>query len=732
MAREFGMLWRARVPALALSACAWLGACGGGASGTAGTPPPAPTALAIAYSSTTYQYTVGIAAQTLTPNNSSSIRNWSISPALPAGLTLSGTTGAISGTPTADSPTTTYVIKGVTSSGQPASGDLIIGVTSNVVLNLGDVDAIQFIQFDSAHLLTEDANANWILWNSATTQQIASGIATIIVERPEFPPLTEPAPMALAGSAMVIQKQSGLELRSAATGAVAAEVAMHLQWWKLASDGSYVCAGSDSALTCWSPSGQQLFSESGNYYSAIVFAAPGQLLVAFGAAGPQVIETVSTAAWTSSVGAGFQGKFSSWFVDGSQFLTTIPAGTQVGTTLTAFDTLFVYSLASVLEDTETMPTLQGLTGQGHWFWTASSTAPLTIYAVGNNTASCMPIPCTMPTPAATYTLYAPLTAIDSFIASIAGNALTIIDLSGAAPLEMSFTLPVTGPSAFAAIAPSQFVVGTGEGVIVDGSTPNSPRYFGYGAVTNLVGGNTRAVFTTASGSTFSYNTTTHAFEPTLNLAADVQLAVSANGGVLAGLDGSGNVDIYSMPAGPLVQSFPASANGGGPASISLSAPGTTLGEMFNNGTDATVPVAGGTPTVYPNAGTMLLFSPDGTLIAVSNTGWPPGYGSDYVAPPPTTSIYQNGTLLTTVPGWAWQWLSNSSFLVANYSCCTGGPGGGAAIFTGYKAYTATGTAVATPATGPTTWASADPSSNSAVAGTLAVLVSANLVIAQPF
>ncbi len=729
------MLPRGRLSvSLAMLACASMGACGGGGggSGSASTSATAPTAVAISFGSTTYQFTLGIAAQTLKPNNASSLKSWTITPALPAGLSLSSTTGAISGTPTANSPTTTYVIKAFTAAGQGASGNLAIGVTSNVVLNLGDVDKLQFIQFDSAHVLTQDASSNWILWNYATTGQIASGIATIIVERSEFGALTEPAPMALAGATMVIQKQSGLELRASATGAVVAEIPMHLQWWKLATDGSYVCAGSDGALSCWSPSGAQLFSESGNYYSAMVFAAPNQLLVAFGAAGPQVIETLSSATWTSSVGPGFQGKFLSWFVDGSRFLTTIPAGTQVGTTLTAFNTLYVYSLASDLEDTETVPTLQGLTGQGTWFSTASPTAALSVYAIGHNTASCITIPCTMPTPTATYALYAPLTPIGTFIASIAGNALTVIDLSGTTPAETNDTLPVASPSAFAALAPSQFVVGTGEGVIVDGSAPNSPRYFGYGAVTSLVGGTARAVFTTASGSTFSYNTTTDAFEPTLNLAADVELALSANGAVLAGLDGSGNVDIYSMPAGGVIHSFPASANGGGPAGISLSAPGTTLAEMLNNGTDATIPVTGGTPTIYPNAGTALLFSPDGTLVAVSNTAWPPGYGSDYVAPPPTTSIYQNGALLTTVHGWAWEWLSNSSFLVANYSCCSGGPGGGAAIFDGYQAYTSTGTAVSTPTMGPLTWASADASSNSAVAGALAVLVSGNLVIAQPF
>jgi hypothetical protein len=726
------MIRRICVPVAYILATIAIAACGGGGGGGGGsgggTTSPPPTGNTISYGSSNYQYTVGIEAQTLTPSNASSIKTWSISPALPAGLTFDTSTGAISGTPTATSPTTAYAITGVSSGGQ-VQLSLAIGVTSNILLNLGDVDSLQFIQFDAAHAVTQDSSGHWILWNYVTTAQIANGVSLVSYVPPHTHDTIEtiPAPVALAGPTAVIQTANGLEVRSSATGEVLAEIAVHLQWWNLAADGSYVCAGNGTSLTCWSPSGQQLFSEAGNYFNAMVFAAPSQLLVGLGGAGPQVIETVSTATWTSSVGPAFQGAFSSWFVDGSHFLATIPEGTQIGTTIAAFNTLYVYSPASVLEDAATMPSLQGLTGQGNWFWTTAP-SPLTLYAIGNNTTSCIPIPCTTPTPTATYNL-SPLTPIGTFIASITGSALTVIDLTGATPVESTYTLPVANPSAFAAIAPSQFMVGTGEGVIIDGSTPNSPRVFDYGAVTNLVGGTARAVFTTASGSTFSYNTTTDAFEPTLNLAADVQLALSANGGVLAGLDGSGNVNVYSMPSGPLINSFP--NNGGGPASIILSAAGTILGEMLNNGTDATIPVTGGAPTLYPNAGAMLLFSPDGTLVAVSDTAYPPSYGTMYGGSP-TTSIYKNGTLLTTVSGWALQWLSTSSFLVANYVCCTGGVGGGAAIFTGNQAYTPTGTPLPTPPPAPITWASADPSSNSAVAGPIAVLVSGNLVIAQPF
>lgn len=727
---------------------------------------------AVSYGSANYQYTVGIAANTLTPSDASSMQGWSIRPALPAGLSFDTTTGAISGTPTTISPSATYAITGISSGGQQLKSNLAIGVTSNILLNLGDIDSLQFIQFDTARVVTQDSSGHWILWNYATTAQIASGVSLVSYIPPHTTDTVEtiPAPVALAGPTAVIQTTSGLEVRSSATGQVLAEIAVHLQWWKLASDGSSVCAGNGTGLTCWSPSGQQLFSEAGNYFNADAIAAPGALRVALGAAGNSVIETVSTAAWTSSVGPAFQGVFSSWFVDGSRFLTTIPAGTQIGTTIAAFNTLFVYSLASVLEDTETMPTLQGLTGQGNWFWTAASA--LSIYAIGNNTAPCIPVPCTMPTPTATYTLFSPQRTIGTFIAQISGNALTVVDLSGATPVETGYTLPVANPSAYAALAPSQFMVGTAQGVIIDGSTPNAPRYFGHGELTGFAGSTTRVVFTTAMGETFSYNLMTNAFETTIQLPGDVrEVALSADGSVLAALAGFGDVSIYSMPSGTPINSF---TTAGTVSYIGLSSDGTVLGELACSPCfGQTMRVAGGTPSVYPDVLSIPQLSPDGTLVAVSDTPTP--FGEGYAAPvPPTTRIYNNGALVTTVPGWVLGWPTNSSFIVATFSLS--GPlytdGRLSSFnFTGDEIYSNAGVALGSSSIGPvytlqfvsgglafdngnntiistttgaTTWASADPlvvlSSASPVGGLPAdaftgsavVFSSENLIVAQPY
>lgn len=69
---------------------------------------------------------------------------------------------------------------------------------------------------------------------------------------------------------------------------------MENAWWKLASDGSYICAGSQAGLSVWTPAGQLLVSRQGDYSAANTFAAPDEVRVANGAAGQNIVETIST------------------------------------------------------------------------------------------------------------------------------------------------------------------------------------------------------------------------------------------------------------------------------------------------------------------------------------------------------------------------------------------------------------------------------------------------------
>lgn len=116
---------RARSMTLGLLLSAHLLACRGG--GDAPPPPQPPSALA--YATSPAFYTVGV---TITPNRPSSrggpVTAYSVTPPLPPGLGLDAVTGVISGTPTALSAMTSYL---VTASSALGSADAAVGIAVN-------------------------------------------------------------------------------------------------------------------------------------------------------------------------------------------------------------------------------------------------------------------------------------------------------------------------------------------------------------------------------------------------------------------------------------------------------------------------------------------------------------------------------------------------------------------------------------------------------------------------
>lgn len=80
---------------------------GGGGGGDATAHSSAPSNLSYASPAV---LTVGVQAPTMSPTVTGSVTTYSISPALPAGLSLSASTGNITGTPVAESAATSYVI----------------------------------------------------------------------------------------------------------------------------------------------------------------------------------------------------------------------------------------------------------------------------------------------------------------------------------------------------------------------------------------------------------------------------------------------------------------------------------------------------------------------------------------------------------------------------------------------------------------------------------------------
>src|ERR1700730_8607973 len=95
--------------------CVLIAACGGGGGGGGSAPPLSPPG-ALSYASPQV-YTVGVAITPLAPTITGMVSGYSVSPALPAGLALNATSGQITGTPTAPTPSANYTITAGNSGG---------------------------------------------------------------------------------------------------------------------------------------------------------------------------------------------------------------------------------------------------------------------------------------------------------------------------------------------------------------------------------------------------------------------------------------------------------------------------------------------------------------------------------------------------------------------------------------------------------------------------------------
>lgn len=105
-----------------------LGCASSGASSTSQATPPAK----VVYPQTTITAAVGQAITADTPTVTGTVTSYAVSPALPAGLSLNTSTGAISGTPTAVAAQATYTITASNSAGS-TSATIQVTVSSAVV-----------------------------------------------------------------------------------------------------------------------------------------------------------------------------------------------------------------------------------------------------------------------------------------------------------------------------------------------------------------------------------------------------------------------------------------------------------------------------------------------------------------------------------------------------------------------------------------------------------------------
>jgi hypothetical protein len=650
---------------------------------------------AITYTSPTVALATGLPTTKLVPTTApggGAIVSWSISPALSAGLSFSTTDGSITGTPTAAAAATAYTVSATNSGGQ-STFVLTLSVQSGTLLDVGHSDSIKILRFDGTHVLSADVNGHWVLWNYATGASMVSADSGC-VDAPLNGPCRSTLLADLAGQTVVIQTPGGLEFRSAADGHVLGSIAsnsVYVDWWKFASDGSYVVAetsqvnatqtGTLYTLQVWSTTGQSLFSMPSGAPSdnSTLFAAPGELRGPITVGPVNVIETTSLATGVATNSPPFQGNFLTWFADGNRFLSTIS------------NAVLTYSSAGMLADTTPVSAnATTFVGSGNWFGAQDPSGNLTIYKVGASTS-----------PAATYQLSSPVIVVGGNFVTQSGA--TVIDLSGATPVRVDHQpTPVGGVTAYAATSPTQWLTGNRYGVIFDGaSAVATPRYLGYGAVWSIAGSGPRFAIATASGRVLHFDAGTKALEGTIqDFSSNVQL--SSDGTVLAtlgdtllgGLPADPKTKVYSLPGGGVISTWPGNATDPTPAHISLSASGTVLGQIFGAAAQ-TNPVTGG-PATWTNSGgpqcAALRLSPDGSHIACAGSDGPPDPYNPGIGD--TTAVYNVGVAgIVNLSGEAAGWLDDGHLLLNNFKA--GGGTGLIPIFTGGTIYGPTGTFLGT-------------------------------------
>ena len=497
----------------------------------------------VGYSAATQIFTTGVPV-TLTPTNGGGLATqWSVDRPLPEGLTLNDSSGVISGSPTAISAANDYVIS-ARNSGGTDTFSLRLAVQSGVLLDLGHAAAIQELRFDGSRIASLDAEGHIALWNAQTGAEIVSTDTACNNDCGER--------MALAGATVVFRQPTGLDVRTSTDGAAISTIALPQSpqiWWMLAADGSYICAGSSTGLTAWSPNGAILFSRSGNYSASKQFAAAGELRIAGGPAGVSVIEKIGVPGGTTTLTPAFQGQFHSWFLDGERFLTNIG------------NTVWVYSREAVQQDLVALSSTNELSGQGEWFWTKDSSL-VNIFKVGSSAM-----------PSASYSVSATTETIasGSVLGLISGSkSLSVVDFASGAPVKTDYTYADENVSAFGARNASDWVVGDSLGVMLgDLSGPGAPLRYSIGKVLSIAGNDSRIALGLAAGNILYFNAATRLPQGEIASSCTAPLVMSADGTKLAvgptmfGCSPDDPMRVYELPSDSVLAewTFPAPRRG---------------------------------------------------------------------------------------------------------------------------------------------------------------------------
>jgi hypothetical protein len=248
--------------------------CGGAPQATLQAPPAPAAPSNLVYPQTTITASVGQPITPDTPTVTGTVTSYAVSPALPAGLSLNTSTGTISGTPTTVAAQASYTVTAANSGGSTTSSVTIaVFQAQSILLELGHASAIQALRFEGNRVLSEDDSEHWALWDYTSGVLLADGDVT-----------PNASPIEMAGQTVVVGFANGLEIRTLSDGHLICIIVYPglnapsaAAWWQLASDGSYICIGSQTGLFVFTTTGQTAVSKPGDYSLAKSFAAPGEV-----------------------------------------------------------------------------------------------------------------------------------------------------------------------------------------------------------------------------------------------------------------------------------------------------------------------------------------------------------------------------------------------------------------------------------------------------------------------
>jgi hypothetical protein len=621
-----------------------------------------PSPPAVTYGLSSFEFTTGVAVNVIPASTGGGIATWSVDRALPAGLALNPITGVIDGTPVQTAMPATYVVTAQNTRGIDTV-NLSIAVAqpdTGVLLRLGHLHGDFPIVHDGSRIMSGSPELI-ALWNAQSGGMIAS---TSITCEWNSPCGQEPMKWAMHGPTAVVRRAEGFEVWSTADGTVLAFIAWPAEygsWWRLAADGSYVVAGNSTGVMAWSPTGTLLFQRAGAHNAAKAFAAAGELRIAMGPAGNNVIEHVTIPAGTSTVTPAFLGTFHSWFMDGESFFSNTG------------NTVWVYTPSAVQRDLVALPTIAGLGGQDDWLWTKTEVpAVLQIYRVGAGA-----------TPASTYNLspsnaVMPSTGTIGIVESTPAESrqISVVDLSGATPVRRDYTSPFPYLRSFASASANDWVYTNMFGVML--GEPGRPTKYSLGLARSIAGSDSRIAIATASGSIFYYDANSRQLQGEIEFTSG-KIQLSADGNVLTASAEDGysqyatdrTLKVFSLPSETLLGEWPHSYPTDMLWDFSLSFAGTHIGQVTsatdNLSVTNSVTLLDGTPvwTYVPPPlpyGTSeripIHISPDGTRIALA----------DHLAGQATASnIYLNGILSSAASGYALGWADNNRLLLNRYN-----------------------------------------------------------------